>query len=207
MQTRKIALFGGTFDPVHLGHTEVADSAAARIGAMKVIFIPAKRSPLKGFEPIAGDNDRLQMISLAIGGNERFTVSDCELRRQAPSYTLDTVRQFQDEFGPDTTIYWLLGADSMDDLVYWHKIDELIDACHIATMYRGGYDAPTFEKYLPLWGKERIRKLRENVVETPSIDISSTKIRERLAAGEDAGSMLHPNVAAYIRERGLYKRV
>jgi nicotinate-nucleotide adenylyltransferase len=207
MSKCRIALFGGTFDPIHLGHTQVADVAAKRIDAQRVVFVPAKRSPLKGFSPAAGDSDRLRMISLAIQENERFAVSDCELRRAAPSYTLDTVRQFQDDFGPETDVYWLLGADSVDDLAYWHRVDELIDACHLAVMHRGGYDAPTFDKYLPVWGSERIRKLREDVVETPSIDISSTQVRERLAAGEDVRDMVHPDVAAYIRKQGLYRRV
>ncbi len=207
MAERKTALFGGTFDPIHLGHIKVADVAAQRIGAERVIFVPAKRSPLKGFLPAASDTHRLKMIALAIQDNERFAASDCELQRAAPSYTVDTVKQFQDEFGPENTIYWLLGADSIDDLVYWHRIEELIDSCHLAVMYRGGYEAPTFDKYLPIWGEERVRRLRANVVETPPIDISSTQIRARLAAGEDVSDMLHPKVAAYIRQRGLYRRV
>lgn len=207
MAERKIALFGGTFDPIHLGHTKVADAAARCIEAERVVFVPAKRSPLKGFSPTADDSHRLKMIALAIQGNDRFAVSDCELRRGTPSYTLDTVRQFQNDFGPETEIYWLLGADSVNDLVYWHEIDRLIDTCHLAVMYRGGYEAPAFDKYLPVWGSERVRKLRANVVETPSIDISSTQIRERLATGEDVSDMVHPDVAAYIRAQGLYKRV
>jgi nicotinate-nucleotide adenylyltransferase len=92
MLTRRIALFGGTFDPIHLGHTTVADAAARQIGAERVIFIPAKISPLKGFFPFASDTDRLKMIELAIAGHELFAASDCELKRPAPSYTLDTVR-------------------------------------------------------------------------------------------------------------------
>ncbi|MBN1361856.1 MAG: nicotinate (nicotinamide) nucleotide adenylyltransferase [Sedimentisphaerales bacterium] len=207
MTERRIALFGGTFDPIHRGHTEVAGTAARRIGAERLIFVPAKRSPLKGFSPVAGDDDRLKMIALAIDGTDWFAVSDRELRRATPSYTLDTVRQFQDELGPQTPLYWLVGADSVDDLVYWHKIEELIDTCRLAIMYRGGYPAPRFDKYVPLWGSRRVQKLRKNVVETPSIDLSSTQVRERLAAGEDVSDMLHPSVLAYIRARGLYRRV
>ena len=206
MTKRKILLFGGTFDPIHLGHSEVSNAAAQHLGAEQVVFIPAKRSPLKGFLPAAGDDDRLKMIALAIQHHKAFAVSDCELRRSAPSYTLDTVRQFQADCGPETAIYWLLGADSVNDLVYWYKVEELIDACNVAVMYRGGYEAPTFDQYLPLWGIERIRKLQANVIETPSVNISSTQIRERLAAGEEVNDMLHPDVAAYIRARGLYRR-
>lgn len=206
MTKRRIALFGGTFDPIHLGHTRVAEAARKRIEAEKVIFIPAKRSPLKGFAPHATDDDRLQMIALATRHNERFSVSDCELRRPAPSYTLDTVKHFQNKFGPDASIYWLIGADSVDDLVLWHRVDELIDTCHVAVMVRGGYESPAFDKHLQTLGRDRVEKLRSNVIETPSIDISSTEVRRRLAAGEDVGDMLCTDVLDYIRRRGLYRR-
>ncbi|MDI6448261.1 nicotinate-nucleotide adenylyltransferase [Anaerobaca lacustris] len=206
MAKRKIALFGGTFDPIHLGHTRVAEAAAKQIDAENVVFIPAKCSPLKGFSPNATDDDRLRMIELATRGNERFSVSDCELHRPAPSYTLDTVKHFQRECGDDALIYWLIGADSVDDLVLWHRIDELIDVCRLAVMVRGGYAAPSFDRHLQVLGRNRVEKLRRNVIETPSIDISSTLIRRRLAAGEDVGDMLCPDVMDYIRKRGLYRR-
>src|SRR4030042_979781 len=116
MEKRKIALFGGTFDPVHLGHTCVADEAAKHIGAEKIVFIPAKRSPLKGFTPSASDDDRFAMIALAIAGKNNLELSDYELRRPQPSYTFQTVTQFQADYGRQAEIYWLIGADSIDDL-------------------------------------------------------------------------------------------
>ena len=204
--TRRIALFGGTFDPIHLGHTTVADAAARQIGAEKVIFIPARISPLKGFFPFASDNDRLQMIDLAITGHEQFAASDCELKRPAPSYTLDTVRRFQRACGPGTHIHWLIGADGVGDLVHWHKIQELIDECFLTTMRRPGYPVPDFDRFESLWGPQRIAKLKRNVIETPLVDISSTEVRRRLAADEDTTGMLHPNVLRYIRAHKLYRK-
>jgi nicotinate-nucleotide adenylyltransferase len=204
MTQRRIALFGGTFDPIHLGHTRVAAAAAQQIGADKVIFIPAKISPLKGFLPFASDEDRLHMIALAIADRDVFAVSDCELRRPAPSYTLETVRQFQREYGPETSIHWLLGADSVGDLVHWYKIRELIDACNLTTMQRPGY-TPDFERFASLWGAERVAKLRRNIIQTPLLDVSSTEIRRRLAAGADVSAMLHPDVLQYIRAHNLYR--
>ena len=138
MAKRRIALFGGSFDPVHLGHTRVARAAAEQIEAETVVFIPAKCSPLKRFLPHASDADRLRMIELAIQEDAVFSVSDCELQRAAPSYTLETVKQFQADYGPETSIHWLLGADSVNDLTYWHAIDELIDICSLTVMIRGG---------------------------------------------------------------------
>ncbi|UCC98046.1 MAG: nicotinate (nicotinamide) nucleotide adenylyltransferase [Phycisphaerales bacterium] len=204
MNKRKIALFGGTFDPVHLGHTTVAAEACRRAGAEKVVFIPAKRSPLKGFLPKASDADRFTMIAIAIADEEHLEVSDFELNKPAPSYTLETVKQFQESYGSETSIHWLVGADGIEDLVYWHRIVELIDACHLTTMYRAGCEPPSFSRFERLWGRRRIEKLQRNIVQTPLVDISSTEVRNRLAAGRDVIDMLHPAVAAYIREHGLY---
>jgi nicotinate-nucleotide adenylyltransferase len=205
MAKRKIALFGGTFDPIHLGHTTVAADAAEHIGAEKIVFVPAKRSPLKGFLPRANDNDRLNMISLAIAGEKNFQVSDCELKRPAPSYTLATIRKFQADYGNETSIHWLIGADGVNDLTYWYKIVELIDTCNLTTMYRAGCEPPDFAKFEEIWGRERIEKLQRNIIQTPLVDISSTEIRNRIAENGDLTKMLHPAVADYIRQNGLYQ--
>lgn len=204
MSKRKIALFGGTFDPVHLGHISVVEDAAERIGAEKTVFVPAKRSPLKGFLPMAGDQHRLAMIDIAIAENDKFEVSDFELNKPAPSYTLETVQKFKADYGGDCAIYWLVGADSVDDLQHWRAIEELIDACNLCTMYRAGCEPPDYTKYEAIWGPGRVEKLQQNIIQTPLVDISSTEIRRRLAAGEDVGGMLHEAVADYIRRNNLY---
>lgn len=205
MAQRRITLYGGSFDPIHLGHTGVAGAAAEQLGAERVVFIPAKCSPLKSLTPHAGDEDRLNMVTLATTQIDSFAVSDCELRRPAPSFTIDTVRLFQHQYGHDVVIHWLLGADSVKDLVHWYKIEELIDECNLTTMQRAGYGPPDFDRFEPLWGKQRIAKLKENIVRTPLIDISSTEVRRRLAAQEDVSGMLHPDVIAYIRAHHLYQ--
>jgi len=205
MASKRLALFGGTFDPIHRGHTTVADAAARQLEAAHVIFIPAKVSPLKGFFPFASDTDRLRMIELAVAGHDLFRVSAEELERPAPSYTLDTVRQFQRRCGPETILHWLIGADGIGDLVHWYKITELLDECNLTTMRRPGHPAPDFDRFAPRWGPQRVAKLKQNVIETPLVDISSTEVRRRLAAGEDVSQMLHPDVLQYIRARHLYE--
>jgi len=205
MVKRKIALFGGTFDPIHLGHTAVAADAAEHIGVEKIIFVPAKRSPLKGFFPRAGDGERLKMISLAIANNKNFKVSDYELKRPEPSYTLETVRKFQGDYGGETSIYWLIGADSIDELQLWYGITELIDACNLSTMFRAGCEPPNFAKFEDIWGPDRVEKLQRNVIQASLVDISSTEIRDRFAAGGNVTDMLHPDVADYIYQHGLYQ--
>jgi len=205
MVRSRIALFGGTFDPIHLGHATVAAAAAKQIQTEKVIFVPAKCSPLKGFAPHADDADRLRMIELTLADHETFLVSDCELHRPAPSYTLETVRHFKKEYGPETTVHWLLGADSINDLVHWYGIEALIDECTVTTMQRAGYRTPDFDQFESVWGAERVGKLKRNVVQTPLLDISSTEIRKRLCAGGNVAGMLHPDVIEYVNERGLYR--
>jgi len=206
MAKRKIALFGGTFDPIHLGHTGVAVEALKELGAEKVIFVPAKRSPLKGFSPCASDDDRFAMMALAIAGHKNLELSDYELRRAEPSFTLQTVRQFQADYGSKSEIYWLIGADSIDDLTHWYKIVELVDECNLSAMYRAGCEPPDFSKFKAIWGTERVKKLQRYVIQTPLIDISSTEIRDRLARGLDVTDMLHPAVADYIHKNRLYKK-
>lgn len=205
MTKRRIVLFGGTFDPIHLGHTTVAADAAKHVGAEKLVFIPAKRSPLKGFLPKANDDDRLEMITLATADEKSFQVSDFELQKPAPSYTLETVRKFQQEYGDEASIYWLIGADGIDDLAYWHMIVELVDACNLTTMYRAGCEPPNFTKFEAIWGRRRVDKLQQNIVQTPLVDVSSTEIRKRLAEGQNVTRMLHPAVSDYISQHGLYQ--
>jgi nicotinate-nucleotide adenylyltransferase len=204
MSERKIALFGGTFDPTHLGHTAVAAAAGEHIGAEKVMFVPARRSPLKAFFPEASDADRLTMIGLAISGNSGFEVSDYELKRPGPSYTLETIRYFRQQLGSGVLIYWLAGADTLEDLPHWYGVTELIDECNLAVMYRAGVAPPDFSKFVSLWGEDRVRKMQQNVVETPLVDISSTEVRKRLSAGREVGGMICPKVLQFIRERQLY---
>jgi len=204
MSERKIALFGGTFDPIHLGHTPVAAVAGEHISADKVVFVPARRSPLKAFFPEASDEDRLAMIGLAISGNSRFEVSGYELKKAGPNYTLETVRYFRQQLGSGVLIYWLAGTDTLEDLPHWYGVTELIDECNLAVMYRAGFAPPDFSKFISLWGADRVRKMRQNIVETPLVDISSTEVRKLLVAGGDVGGMICPKVLQYIRERRLY---
>ncbi len=204
MAKRITALFGGTFDPIHLGHTAVTSAAGESIGAESIMFIPAKRSPLKAFFPEASDEDRLAMTAAAISGKAGFELSDYELKKTGPNYTLETVRYFQNNLGGDAVIYWLAGADSVGDLAHWYGMPELIDECNLAVMYRAGFKPPDFSGFEPIWGRQRVEKLQRNVIKTPLIDISSTEIRKRLSAGQDVNNMVCPEVLQYIREHGLY---
>ena len=202
---QKIILFGGTFDPIHNGHIRVAGAAANEIGARRVIFIPARRSPHKKNVPSADQNHRLKMISLAIENYEKFEVSDCEFQRNEPSYTLDTVMYFKNLFPEPSEFYWLVGADAVGELVKWYRISDLIDSCFLSFMPRGSGEKLDFSGFDQIIGIKRRKKLEKYKLNTPLIEISSTEIRKRIAESGDLSMMLDPKVADYIQENGLYR--
>ena len=200
----KVILFGGTFDPIHYGHLRVADYACREISAREVVLIPARRSPHKSTLPIADGRARSEMISLAIEGRRKFRVSDCELKRAGPSYTLDTIRHFRDEYVKGTEFCWLVGADTVKDLGSWYGIGELVDECNLCVMFRAGFKRPDFSCLEKVLRPEQLEQLERNIVETPLIDINSTEIRRKLGSGASVRGMLEPKVLGYIKEKGLY---
>lgn len=205
MKNERVILFGGSFDPIHNGHLGMAEFTRGRLDAGQVIFIPAKRSPLKPHAPAADDAARLEMIRLAIEGRAGFEVSDFELRRRPPSYTYDTVAHFRKTFGRDTRLYWLVGLDAARELHRWHRVRELADLCHLTLIRRGGIEGPDWERIENALGPDRAARLRADMIETPLIEVSSTEIRRKCARGEDIRSLVPPAVAGYIQSRGLYK--
>ena len=201
---RKIILFGGTFDPVHHGHTTVAQSAVDQIDADKLIFIPAKCSPHKQSHPQASGHERMEMLVLATADNNKFSVSDCELKRPSPSYSYDTINFFRQICGDDAQLYWLIGADMVKGLPAWHKIERIVERCSLCIMTRPGYSDGGFTSLERILDPEQIQQLRRNMVTVPSVDTSSSEIRELLAIGGDVSEMVHSEVLSYIREKQLY---
>jgi nicotinate-nucleotide adenylyltransferase len=201
----KIILFGGSFDPIHNAHIQVAHAAANEIGAQRVIFIPARRSPHKKNIPSADQSQRLEMISLAVESYDEFEVSDCEFQRKEPSYTIDTVMHFKNLFGPQANLYWRVGADTVSELGNWYKISDLIDSCYLSFMPRPGGDRLDFSGLDEIIGIERRKKLEKYTLNTPLIEISSTEIRQRIVELADLSMMLDPKIADYIVENGLYR--
>ncbi len=200
-----IILFGGSFDPIHTGHTLVAQDAQQQLQAEQLIFIPTKQSPLKPNSPLADDHHRLAMIQHAINGIKGFSVNDCEFNRPAPSYTLDTVNQIKQNTPTHTELFWLIGADTLKDLPHWYRIEDLMDRCHLTMMTRAGYPAPDFSSFETLWGHKRVEQLQKHRVETRMIDISSSEIRHRLQQQQDVSDVLAPQVLNYIQQHQLYQ--
>ncbi len=214
MSTPNIALFGGTFDPIHCGHLIVARCVLERLSLDGVTFIPSANPPHKGLADLSDVAHRLAMVERAIDAEPGFACDDCEARRTGPSYTLDTVMHFRARLGPQATIHWIIGADSLAELESWHRVGELVDACNIVTVNRPGTsvgtsagdqrpDLSTFGRVL---GEHHVAKLEHGILQAPHIDISATDIRRRVAAAQSIRYLVPEPVRQYIEDHQLYRR-
>jgi len=194
-------LFGGSFDPVHIGHILIARDVREHLGAEKVIFIPAYHAPLKEGHG-ASPQDRLAMLRLAVEGEESFEVEDWEIRRGGISYTVDTLEFLLPRLGSKP--YLLLGADSVLKLHLWKEPQRVLNLARVVVVDRGG-NVERVQVYL----RKHFPELREGedliLLPVRRIDISATEIRRRLREGRSIYCMVPERVENYIRERGLYR--
>jgi nicotinate-nucleotide adenylyltransferase len=190
--------FGGSFNPIHHGHLIVVRAAAEAAGFGQVLLIPSARPPHKAAgRDMAAAEDRLTMCQLAVQGLAGFAVSDVELRRSTPSYTLETARVLRQS--GTSEIAWLIGADTVPQLHSWHEPEKLLREVFFVAVRRPGVDIP-WETLGPAY-----QHLRDRVVEAPLIDISATVIRQRVWTGKSIDFLTPPAVVEYIRNRGLYR--
>ncbi len=205
MAERGILLYGGTFDPIHHGHLIVARAAAEQLRLETVILIPSARPPHNETPPVTPASHRMAMTRLAIRGESLFEVSDCEMNRQGPSYTLETVREFQKRFGPVVPLYWLIGADTLSDLPNWYKISLLAEECTLVTAARPGFDRIDWNPLQSVLSPAQIQRMQTHILDTPRIDISATEIRNRVVKGASIQYLVPPAVKTYIEEYSLYR--
>ncbi len=210
MAERKI-LFGGTFDPVHFGHLIVARSLAESLNARCVVLIPAGTSPLKD-APVASAEDRLSMLRLATEGEELFDICDLELHREPPSYTIQTVEHLLrgQEGGEETEFSLVIGADMLADLPKWRRVNDLMRLVRVLVVSRPPFsNADVVQAISDLEGKltsQEVASLIKSIISTPLINISSTEIRRRRAAGESIRYLLPESVRDHIISKGLYAK-
>ncbi|MFQ5491440.1 MAG: nicotinate-nucleotide adenylyltransferase [Phycisphaerae bacterium] len=201
---QSLGLYGGSFDPIHFGHLIIARAVAERLGLERVLFLPSADPPHKQAQQLTNPMHRAEMVKLAVAGDPLFGFDDFDLRRAGPTYTLETVKHFRDELGPDAALYWIIGADSLQDLASWHRVGELVDTCTLVTAGRSGWDETDLDALVGALSHEQIEKLQSGCVGTPRIDISATDIRQRLRRGLPVRYLLPESVADYIRQQGLY---
>jgi nicotinate-nucleotide adenylyltransferase len=198
-EARRLGVFGGTFDPIHRGHLEVADQCAARLDLDRVLMVPSSVPPHRD-PPTAPARDRLAMVELAVEGHEKLEASDVEVRRGGISYMVDTLRVLGEE-NPGAKIILLLGWDAVAEFLDWRDTAEITRLARIAVFTRAGSQPPS-RRLLDGLGPAADTVLLE-VVSPP---VSATSIRRILAAGGAVDELLPPAVAAYIKENDIYGR-
>lgn len=189
----RIALYGGAFDPVHRAHLAMAQAAYEQANLCKVIFIPSAQSPLKGTQPSSTNEERIEMLRLALDGHDEFKLDLSEIEAGGVSYSIHTVRRMSERY-PEVDLFWILGGDQLAQLDQWFAIDELVRLVTFLVVDRPGAKIPA-----------TVPGLRVIPIDLPMMPESSTEIRKRLAAGLSVASMLPEDVAAFIDRRGLYK--
>ena len=204
MTAQRIALLGGTFDPVHLGHLLLAVHSFEALNLDRLIFVPT-RLPVHKDTPAAAPAERLEMVRLAIGQDDRFLVCDCELTRNQPSYSIDTARQFQNKLASNSKLFWIIGSDMLADLPSWHKVRDFLDAIELIVVARPGQSPPDFSALKPALTDNQINKIKAHAIDLPLIEISSTQIRKRIADKRSVRYFLPRAVEQCIMERQLYR--
>jgi len=220
---KRAGLFGGTFNPVHYGHLRVAIEVMEGFGLDQVHFIPAANPPHKGKDGLAEDTDRFEMLSLAIGGEPGFSISDVEMKRPGRSYTIDTVRQLGRHIPASTDCFLIIGRDAFLEIETWKNFGDLFEAIPFIVMSRpddmaatrdsafsgiGAYIRKTvssgyvFEKKENRFAHETLKPVYLFPVTT--LDISATAIRRMVSQGRSIRYLVPEPVASYIHEKGLY---
>ncbi len=195
----RVGLMGGTFDPVHLGHLFIAEEARVRCNLERVVFFPNNQpAHREGKEACADSQTRFEMTQLAVQGNPHFHVSRVELDRPGPSYAIDTLGHFGREY-QGCELFFIVGADSLNDVLTWHRGPELFDLCRFIAASRPGFSLERAREKLTEPQRERVHFL-----ETPGLHIASRDLRERVAHNFAIRYLVPDEVERAIRERGLY---
>jgi nicotinate-nucleotide adenylyltransferase len=197
--TARLGIFGGTFDPPHYGHLAAAEEAGEQLGLERVLFLPTGQPPHKPSEPISPVADRVRMTELAIADNPRFALSRVDVDRPGASYTVDTLALLHAAHDP-AELYFICGMDMLATFLDWYQPARVLAQCHLVAVTRPSYplvDLAALERALP-GARERIHILR-----APGLDISSTELAARVAAGRSLRYLTPPAVIDYIRAHGL----
>ncbi len=202
----KIGLFGGTFNPIHIGHLKIARKVLDDFGLDKVIFIPSGNPPHKSAEEIAGALHRIKMIELAIADEaclallgssrrEKFEVSDIETKREGKSYTLDTIKQFKEIYGNEAIFYFIAGADMVLDLPNWKDPLKILELSHFIAVQRPGFSLENISY-----------EYRKKVIFVKGvwIEVSSSDIRKRIKEGKTIKTLVPEAVREYIEDNALF---
>jgi nicotinate-nucleotide adenylyltransferase len=203
---RRVGVLGGTFDPVHYGHLVVAEEVYTTLQLAEMVFVPAGQPPHKTNAEITIAEHRLEMLELAIASNPHFTISRVDLDRPGPCYTVDTLQLLRKQWGDKTAIYFVIGRDSLEELLSWHDPSGILEQLtHLVAVTRPGYSES--EAYYD-WLEARLPGIKQRllIVDAPQFDISATDLRKRVAEGRPIKYQTPESVESYIIQYGLYRR-
>ena len=198
----KLGVFGGTFDPVHMGHLVVAEEARVQLGLDNVVFVPAGKPWFKSETPVSDAKHRLAMVELAIASNPAFRPSDIEMCRPGPSYTVDTLESLHDELGESTQLFVVLGADALSELERWYRPRRILELATVVGVTRPSHRSVDLEGLGASMGNAGGRII---LLEGPLIEVSGTEIRRRVHEGVSIRYLVPEIVEAYIMDHGLYR--
>jgi nicotinate-nucleotide adenylyltransferase len=205
-ESKRIGILGGTFNPVHYAHLAIAEEVYCALNLTRVLFVPAGQPPHKLGEQITSVEHRVAMLELAIRANPHFSLSLIDVERTGPSYTVDTLRLLRRAWGPGVAFYFVVGGDSLKDLPTWYDPAGIIAQATIVALVRPGYadvSAARAKLATRLPGVEQ----RLIAVEGPRMDLSSTELRRRVAAGRPIRYQTPEEVEDYIRRHRLYQKI
>ncbi len=198
---RRIGVLGGTFDPPHVGHLWLGALAADTCGLDRVLFMPAAQPPHKAGRPMSPADARLEMTRRAIDGDPAFELSELEMERPGPSYTIDSVRELKDRHEPDAKLFLIMAADSLAQIDTWREPDRLLELIEWIVGPRPGSPLPERSGLDERFGTAAARI---HLLTGPSLDVSASEIRRRVAAGQAIRYLVPRGVEQLIGERGLY---
>ncbi len=220
MSLKRVGIFGGTFDPPHLGHLILAEEIRESFGLSEVYFMPCNEPPHKDREDLTDAKHRFAMVVAATLHNPAFVASPIEVNRPGKSFSIDTVRELHETMGDDAEIVFITGLDAFLEIETWEEYEQLLDLCHVIVVSRPGHGFEDVAK-LPDWIGERTVDLRDAdgspadqfpdqgrrifLSDAVHIDISSTHVRERIAAGGSVRYKIPAEVERYVRSHGLYR--
>jgi nicotinate-nucleotide adenylyltransferase len=204
---RRVGLLGGTFDPIHYGHLVIAEEVRTVLHLAEMVFVPAGHPPHKPGRIVTEAQHRLAMLELAIASNPHFTISLVDLERPGPSYTVETLQVLRQQWGAQTAIYFVIGGDSLEDLLAWYDPAGIVQQLTaLVAVQRPGYEeAAGYRDML----EARLPGIRQRLimVQAPQLDISATDLRRRVAEGRPIKYQTPEAVERYIIEYGLYRHL
>lgn len=201
MYPKKIGIMGGTFDPIHMGHLILAETAREYFSLDEILFIPSGSSYMK--ERVTDKKIRFQLVSLAIEDHPDFRISDMEVKRAGNTYSYETLQELK-KTHPENTYYFIVGADSVFNMESWQNIDILFENCIVAVAVREGYSVQELEAYIVAL-TEKYKACKIQLFTTSRVDISSTSIRRRVSEGISIRYMVPDKVLAYIKKNHVYR--